>query len=46
MTDTYPSLFWAYTVIWGLLTVYIGFLGSKLWRLERRLRDREERKES
>ncbi len=35
--DTYPDLFWAYTVVWGILAVYIAALGSRLKRIERSL---------
>jgi CcmD family protein len=35
--DTYPSLFWAYTALWGALSIYIVTLGMRLSRLEKRL---------
>lgn len=35
--DTYPSLFWAYTALWGVLAIYIVTLGLRLSRLEKRL---------
>ena len=35
--DTFPSLFWAYTVVWVALSVYIITLGVRLSRLEKRL---------
>ncbi len=37
--DTFPSLFWSYTVVWGVLSVYIISLGARLSRVERRLQD-------
>jgi|GEM_PF-1232921 len=36
--DTYPDLFWAYTVVWVILAVYIGVIGARVARLERSLR--------
>jgi CcmD family protein len=39
MVDTYPDLFWSYTVVWGVLTVYIVFLGARLSAVERKLTD-------
>jgi CcmD family protein len=40
--DTYPSLFWAYTALWGALAIYIITLGARLSRLEKRLpKDKE-----
>jgi len=35
--DTFPSLFWSYTVVWGILAAYIVTLGVRLSRLEKRL---------
>lgn len=35
--DTYPDLFWAYTVVWSILALYIAVLGARLRRLERTL---------
>jgi len=37
MVDTYPDLFWSYTVVWFLLTAYIVFLGVRMSAVERRL---------
>lgn len=34
--DTFPSLFWSYTVVWAILAVYIVTLGVRLSRLEKR----------
>jgi len=36
--DTYPDLFWAYTVVWGILAIYICLIGARVARLERSLR--------
>lgn len=35
--DTFPSLFWSYTVVWGVLVVYIVTLGVRVARLEKKL---------
>ena len=35
LPDTFPALFYGYTVIWGLLAVYILSLGFRVSRLER-----------
>ena len=35
--DTFPTLLFAYSVIWGLLVLYFVYLGMRLRRLERRL---------
>ena len=40
--DTFPSLFWSYTVVWVILAVYIVTLGVRLSRLEKRLSANEE----
>ena len=34
--DTFPDLFWAYTIIWVILAVYIISLGFRLSKLERK----------
>jgi len=34
--NTFPALFQAYTVVWGLLVVYIISLGIRLRRVERK----------
>lgn len=39
--DTYPDLFWSYTVVWAILAVYIGILGYRVSALERALSRRE-----
>jgi len=33
--DTIAPLFWGYTAIWGLLSVYILWLGNRLSRAEK-----------
>lgn len=37
--NTFPSLFWAYTVFWALLAAYIFSLARRLDRLERKGND-------
>lgn len=37
--NTFPDLFWGYTAIWILLGLYIVYLGFRLARLEKRVRD-------
>ncbi|RMG41042.1 MAG: CcmD family protein [Candidatus Dadabacteria bacterium] len=32
--DTFPSLFWGYTVIWMLLAAYLFWLGRRVRKLE------------
>lgn len=44
--DTLSSLFWGYTVIWGLLSAYILWLGFKLRKIENKLADFQSRIES
>lgn len=34
--DTFPSLFWGYSVIWMLLGGYIVSLGFRLRKIERK----------
>jgi CcmD family protein len=41
--DTFPSLFWSYNAIWGVLAVYIITLGLRVSRLERRLSEKKDR---
>lgn len=33
--NTFPSLFWGYTILWAVLCVYIFSLGRRLRKLER-----------
>jgi CcmD family protein len=35
MPDTFPSLFWSYTVVWGVLAAYIWTLGARVSKLEK-----------
>jgi len=35
--NTFPALFQAYSIVWGLLVVYIVSIGVRLGRLEKRL---------
>lgn len=35
MQDTYPSLFWGYTIIWVLVVLYSLWLGTRLCRIEK-----------
>ncbi len=37
MADTFPSLFWSYTIVWTFLALYIFWLGFRLSKLERKL---------
>lgn len=34
--NTFPSLFWGYTVIWVLVVAYVWTLGQRLKKLEAR----------
>jgi CcmD family protein len=43
--DTYPSLFWSYTVVWGVLVVYIAVLGARVARLEKKLSQKKDEKD-
>ena len=40
--DTFPSLFWSYTVVWTILAAYIIILGVRLSRLEKRFSANQE----
>jgi CcmD family protein len=35
--DTFPSLFWSYTVVWVVLSVYIATIGMRVSKIERAL---------
>lgn len=35
--DTFPDLFWSYTVVWLMLGLYIVSLGFRVRRLEKEL---------
>ena len=35
--DTFPSLFWSYTIVWVVLGVYIISLGLRLRKIEGKL---------
>jgi len=35
--DTFPSLFWSYTVVWVVLSVYIAMIGLRVSKVERKL---------
>jgi CcmD family protein len=37
--NTFPALFQGYSVVWGLLVVYIVSLGVRLKRVEKRLQE-------
>lgn len=39
--DTYADLFWAYTFIWVILSLYIISLGFRLNKLEKQKSDQE-----
>lgn len=36
--DTFPSLFWSYTVIWVVLVAYIVTLGARISRIEKKMK--------
>jgi CcmD family protein len=38
--NTFPALFQAYSIVWGLLVVYIISLGVRLRNVEKRLAER------
>ena len=35
--NTFPALFWAYSVLWALFVIYFVALGRRLSKLERNL---------
>jgi CcmD family protein len=35
--DTFPSLFWSYTVVWVVLSAYIASIGMRVSKVERAL---------
>ncbi|MCB0353156.1 MAG: CcmD family protein [Bdellovibrionales bacterium] len=35
--NSFPGLFWAYLVVWALITVYILHLGRKVSKLESKM---------
>lgn len=37
MTDTFPSLFIGYTFFWLIIAFYLGLLGSRIHKLERKV---------
>lgn len=37
--DTFPSLFWGYTVMWLCILIYIVSLARRMSRIERELRE-------
>lgn len=37
--DTFPPLFWGYTVIWLLIVAYFFILRLKVTKIEKRLED-------
>ena len=38
--NTFPALFQAYSIVWGLLVIYIVSIGVRLRRIEKRLEER------
>jgi CcmD family protein len=42
--DTFPSLFWSYTVVWVVLSVYIVTIGLRVSKVERALSRRGEQR--
>lgn len=43
MVNTYSSLFIGYSIIWGILSLYILSLGKRLRKLEERIEHGEEK---
>jgi CcmD family protein len=43
--DTFPSLFWSYTVVWVVLSAYIATIGMRVSKVERALSRREEKRD-
>lgn len=41
--DTFPSLFWSYTVVWVVLSAYIATIGTRVSNIERKLSKSGER---
>jgi len=39
--NTFPSLFWAYAVVWGLLSLYIVYLGIRVGRLSKEIENKK-----
>ena len=39
--DTFPSMFWGYVIVWGLLAGYIVSLGMRLRRVEKKLEEKQ-----
>ena len=35
LRDTFPGLFWCYIVVWGLIVLYIIYLGRKCSKIEK-----------
>lgn len=33
--DTFPALFWAYSSVWLIISIYVWSLGARLRKLER-----------
>jgi CcmD family protein len=45
--DTFPSLFWSYTAVWVVLSVYIATIGLRVSKVERSLsKSRESRNDA
>jgi CcmD family protein len=42
LPDTFPSLFWSYTITWLILAAYIWSLGARISRIERKLPEDKE----
>ena len=40
--DTFPSLFWSYTVVWVVLSAYIATIGIRVAKVEKALSKRAE----
>ena len=40
MANTYSSLFLGYAVIWGIIAVYVAYLGVRVSRLEKSIKEK------
>ena len=37
--NTFPDLFWGYTAIWMIVSIYVLWLGCRVGRAEKKLKD-------
>ncbi len=40
--NTFPGLFWGYSIIWAILVIYIATLGIRLSKLEKSTSSKKE----